>query len=118
VNVSLPELSLVMLIGASGSGKSSFARKHFGPFETVSSDFCRGLIANDENAQGVSNEAFDLLHAILRHRLRFGLLTVVDATNVRPEDRKHLVQIAREYHVLPVAIVFDIPQAICQERTS
>lgn len=112
----LPELSLVVLIGPSGSGKSTFARRHFGPYEVVSSDFCRALISNDENNQAVSDSAFDLLHAILRHRLRLGLLTVVDATNVRPEDRRSLVALAREYHVLPVAIVFDIPERICQER--
>ncbi len=116
MRVSLPELSLVILVGASGSGKSSFARKHFGAFEVVSSDFCRGLVSNDENDQTISNEAFDLLHSILHHRLRLGRLTVVDATNVRPEDRKHLVGIAREHHVLPVAIVFDIPEKICHER--
>jgi len=116
VKVSLPELSLVVLVGASGSGKSTFARRHFGPFEVVSSDFCRGLVSNEENDQTVSKEAFDLLHSILLHRLRLGRLTVVDATNARPEDRKHLVRIAREHHVLPVAIVFDIPEKICHER--
>lgn len=113
---SLPELSLVVLVGASGSGKSTFAHRHFGAFEVVSSDFCRGLVSNDENDQTVSDEAFELLHSILHHRLRLGRLTVVDATNVRPEDRKHLVRIAREHHVLPVAIVFDIPEKICHER--
>lgn len=98
------------------SGKSTFAREHFGRFEVVSSDFCRGVVSNDENDQTVSKEAFDLLHSILHHRLRLGRLTVVDATNVRPEDRKQFVRIAREHHVLPVAIVFDIPEQICHQR--
>ncbi len=118
MRIDLPELSLVTLIGATGSGKSSFARNHFGPFEVVSSDFCRGLVSNDENDQTVSNEAFDLLHSIIHQRLRLGRLTVVDATNVRPEDRKHLVRIAREHHVLPVAVVFDIPEKVCHERNA
>jgi protein phosphatase len=116
VKIVLPELSLVVLVGASGSGKSSFARRHFGPFEIASSDFCRGMVSNDENNLGVSKEAFELLYAILRHRLSLGRLTVVDATNVRPEDRRGLVQVAREHHVLPVAVVFDIPEEVCQER--
>ncbi len=116
MKITLPELSLVVLIGASGSGKSSFARKHFGPFEVVSSDACRGIVSDDENNLAVSKEAFELLYAILRHRLALGRLTVVDATNVRPEDRRGLVQVAREYHLLPVAIVFDIPEKICHER--
>lgn len=118
MKINIPELSLVTLVGASGSGKSSFARKHFDQFEVVSSDFCRGLVSNDENDQTVSNQAFSLLHTILHERLRLGRLTVVDATNVRPEDRKHLVRIAREHHVLPVAIVFDIPEKVCHERNT
>jgi len=116
MNITIPELSLVVLVGPSGAGKSTFARKHFGPFEAVSSDYCRGLISNDENDQAVSGAAFALLHTILHHRLRRGNLTVVDATNVRPEDRRHLVAIAREHHVLPVAVVFDIPEKVCQAR--
>ncbi|MGW4234997.1 AAA family ATPase, partial [Streptomyces sp. NPDC004980] len=77
------DLSLVVLIGASGSGKSTFARKHFKPTEIVSSDFCRGLVADDENDQGASGDAFDVLHYIAGKRLAAGRLTVVDATNVQ-----------------------------------
>jgi predicted kinase len=102
--IKVPELSLVVLIGASGSGKSSFASKHFKSTEIISSDFCRGLVADDENDQTASNEAFDVLHFIARKRLARGQLTVIDATNVEPENRKHLVAIAREFHALPVTI--------------
>lgn len=116
MKIELPELCLVTLIGASGSGKSTFGRAHFGPFEVVSSDFCRGVVSDDENDQKASRSAFALLHTILHHRLKLGRLTVVDATNVRPEDRKELVTIAREHHVLPVAIVFDLPEQVCHER--
>lgn len=116
--IALPEMSLVVLIGASGSGKSSFGRKHFGPFEVVSSDSCRGVISDDENNQAVSSQAFALLHEILRKRLELGRLTVVDATNVRAEDRAQYVKLAREYHVLPVAIAFDIPEQACHDRNA
>lgn len=118
MQVQIPELSLVVLIGVSGSGKSTFARRHFGPFEVISSDYCRGLVSNDENDQSATNHAFDLLHAILHKRLELGRLTVVDATNVRPEDRKPLVALARQYHVLPVAIVFNLPERVCHDRNS
>jgi protein phosphatase len=114
--LTIPELSLVVLVGPSGCGKSTFARTHFAPFEVISSDYCRGLVSNDENDQSATTPAFELLHFIVAKRLARGLLTVVDATNVQPEARKPLVELAREFHVLPVAIVLDIPEKICQER--
>ena len=114
----LPELSLVLLIGASGSGKSTFARKHFKPTEVVSSDVCRGIVSDDENDQAVTPQAFELLNFILRQRLALGKFTVVDATNLNSEDRAKLVAIAREFHVLPAALVFRIDEKICQERNA
>ncbi|MER5354270.1 polynucleotide kinase-phosphatase [Kitasatospora sp. NPDC002551] len=110
------DVSLVVLIGTSGAGKSSFARKHFLPTQVVSSDFCRGLVADDENDQSASAEAFDVLHYIVGKRLAAGRLTVVDATNVQPEGRRQLVRIAREHDVLPIAIVLDVPPGVCAER--
>ena len=112
----IPELSLVVLVGASGSGKSTFAREHFLATEVVSSDFCRGLVSDDENAQDATNDAFELLHYIAGKRMTRGRLTVVDATNVQPEARKPLVGLARQHHFLPVAIVFDLPERLCQDR--
>ncbi|MBX3374293.1 MAG: polynucleotide kinase-phosphatase [Phycisphaeraceae bacterium] len=116
MNIDLPELSFVVLIGVSGSGKSSFARKHFKRTEVLSSDYCRGLVADDENDQEATGDAFDVLHYIAGKRLKNGLLTVVDATNLRPEDRRQYVRLAREYHCLPVAIVLNLPEKLCHER--
>lgn len=113
---SLPNLSLVVLIGPSGSGKSTFARRHFLSTEVLSSDFCRGLVSDDENNQAATNDAFDVLHYITAKRLAAGRLTVVDATNVQREARQPLVKLAREYHTLPVAIVLNLPERVCQER--
>ncbi|MFD6530469.1 polynucleotide kinase-phosphatase [Streptomyces sp. NPDC060184] len=114
----VPDLSLVVLIGATGSGKSTFAHRHFKPTEVVSSDFCRGLVADDENDQSASRDAFDVLHYIVGKRLEAGRLTVVDATNVQSEARRRLVQLAREYDVLPVAVVLDLPEEICLARNA
>ena len=111
-----PELSLVVLIGASGSGKSTFARKHFLPTEVISSDYCRALVSDDENDLAATNDAFDVLHFVAAKRLAAGRLTVIDATNVKPEDRKGLVDLARQFHCLPVAIVLNIPEKVCQDR--
>jgi protein phosphatase len=117
-HISIPELSLVLLIGPSGAGKSTFARRFFKPTEIVSSDVCRGLISDDENNQTVSADAFELVRFIAAKRLKLGLLTVIDATNVQPESRREWVRLAREYHVLPVAIVLNMPEQVCQERNT
>ncbi|HEX8451806.1 MAG TPA: polynucleotide kinase-phosphatase [Longimicrobium sp.] len=116
MKIKIPELSLVVLVGPSGAGKSTFARTHFGPFEVLSSDHCRGLVSNDENDQSATNDAFDVLHYVAAKRLRRGNLVVVDATNVQPEARKPLVALAREHHVIPVAIVFNLQEQLCRER--
>jgi protein phosphatase len=114
--LSIPELSLVVLIGASGSGKSSFARKHFQPTEVLSSDHCRGLVADDENEQSATTAAFEVLHFIASKRLAAGKLTVIDATSVQHEARQPLVKLAREHHCLPVAIVLDMQDELCHQR--
>jgi protein phosphatase len=69
MTLAIPDPSLVVLIGPSGSGKSTFARRLFGPFELVSSDFCRGVVGNDEGDQGVTHHAFDVMHHIIRRHL-------------------------------------------------
>ncbi|MER7466984.1 polynucleotide kinase-phosphatase [Streptomyces sp. NPDC097981] len=112
------DLSLVVLIGATGSGKSTFARTHFKATEVISSDYCRGLVADDENDQGASKDAFDVLHYIAGKRLAAGRLTVVDATSVQQEARRQLVQLARAHDVLPIAIVLDMPEEVCAERNA
>jgi len=116
--IRIPELSLVVLVGVTGSGKSSFAARHFRPTEVLSSDVFRGLVGDDENDQSVTAEAFEALHTVAAKRLAIGRLTVIDATNVQPDARRPLVALAREQHVLPVAIVLDIPARTCIERNA
>ncbi|MFD5638412.1 polynucleotide kinase-phosphatase [Streptomyces sp. NPDC127077] len=112
------DLSLVVLIGASGSGKSTFARRQFKPTEVISSDFCRGLVADDENDQSASGDAFDVLHYIAGKRLAAGRRTVVDATSVQQDSRRQLIELAKKYDVLPIAIVLDVPEEVCAERNA
>jgi len=116
IDIKLPKLSLVVLIGVSGAGKSSFAKKHFLPTEVISSDDCRALVSDDENDLSVTSAAFEVMHFIAAKRLEAGRLTVIDATNVQMEARKPLVALARQYHALPVAIVLDLPEKVCQMR--
>jgi len=116
MKITLPELSLVVLVGPSGSGKSTFAKKHFKATEVLSSDRCRGLVSDDENDQKATTAAFEVLRFIASKRLAAGKLTVVDATNVQESARKPLVALAREHDCLPVAIVLNVPEKVCNER--
>ena len=116
ITISIPALSLVALVGVSGSGKSTFAREHFLPTEVLSSDFFRGIVSDDENSLEATDDAFAALHFVAAKRLAKGLLTVVDATNVQPGGRQKLVELARRYHAQTVAIVLDMPEALCRER--
>lgn len=118
MKITIPELSLIVLIGASGSGKSTLARRLFKSSEILSSDTCRGWVSDDENNQEATGDAFEVLHYVARKRLARGLLTVVDATNVRTEDRRPFVQLAREFHCLPIAIVVDTAEHVCHERNA
>ena len=116
MNIAVPELCLIALVGPSGSGKSVFAARHFRPTEVVSSDACRAMIADDANDQTATPDAFALLNFIAATRLRAGRLTVIDATNVQPDARKSLVGLAKDHDCLPVAIVLNMPESLCLAR--
>lgn len=112
----ISELSLILLIGPSSSGKTTFSKKHFKSTEVISSDFCRGLVSDNENDQSATDAAFEVLHLITQKRLEAGRLTIIDATNIEKFAREALIKIAKKNHVLPVAIVFNLSQELCEER--
>ncbi len=114
--IEIPEFCLVALIGASSSGKTQFALKHFKPTEVLSSDFFRGMVSDDENDQSASGEAFDLLYYAANKRLNNMKLTVIDATNIQQTARKQVIDLAREQNVHAAAIVLNLPEALLQER--
>lgn len=118
MNLALPAFSLVTLVGCSGSGKSTFAQRHFRATEVVSHDACRAMVTDDPLDPSATAEALDLLHTIVRKRLAARRLTVVDATHLRPEDRLPLASLAREFHASAVAVVLDIDLRVCVARCS
>src|SRR5919112_4405182 len=105
MRIEIPSPSLILLVGPSGCGKSTFARTHFGPTEVVSSDRCRALVSDDEADQSATRAAFEVLHLIVARRLERCRFTVVDATNVHPDARRPLLELARRYHLPTVAVV-------------
>jgi protein phosphatase len=114
----VPDPSLVLLVGASGSGKTTFAARHFAPTEVLASDAFRAMVADDERDMSATADAFELVHAVAAKRLAAGRLTVVDATNVQPQARRTLIALARLHGRVPVAIVFDLPEWLCLERNA
>ena len=116
MKITFPELSLVLMIGASGSGKSTFAHQHFLETEVLSSDFFRGMVSNDESDQSATKDAFEILHYVLEKRLAAGRLTVIDATNVQKEARRPLIDLAKKYHFFVAAIALNLPESLCHER--
>ena len=116
MRITIPEIAVVALIGASGSGKTTFARRHFKPTEVLSSDYFRALVSDDENNRHVAKEAFDALYYVAGKRLGLGLLTVIDATNVQKEARASVLRLAKEQNCHAVAIVMDMPEELCKER--
>jgi protein phosphatase len=118
VIIGIPDDAMVVLVGPSGSGKSTFAGRHFAPTEVLSSDMLRAAVADDPNDQTATEAAFELLHTILAMRLARRRLTVVDATNVEAWARERLLAAARRFHRSAVAIVFDLPLAVCLDRNA
>src|ERR1700716_2206056 len=116
MKIALPELALIVLAGPAGAGKTTFARAHFKPTEVVSSDACRALVADDEDDQTAPPAAFELLHHIVSLRLSRRRLTVVDAVNARPADRRPLLELAQEHDSAAVALVLDLPEEACVAR--
>ncbi|MER8986099.1 polynucleotide kinase-phosphatase [Mesorhizobium sp. M0843] len=117
-DLTIPDFALVVLIGSTGSGKSTFAARHFLPTEIISSDRCRAFVSDNETDQDVSADAFDLVREIAGKRLKHRKLAVIDATNVRPADRKAWVELARKWHALPVAVVIDPGVDVCIARNA
>ena len=116
MTIEIPELCLLVLVGAAGAGKTTFAAARFRPTEVISSDACRALVADREDDQSATPAAFEVLHLVARLRLRRRRLTVVDAVNGRAADRLPLLALAAEADCAAVAVVLDLPGAACVRR--
>ena len=110
MQLKIHDYGLVVLVGPSGSGKTTFAQKHFRPSEVLSSDHYRNVVGDDERNARTTKDAFDVIEQIATRRLRARRLTVIDAANVAPDDRKRYVQLTRDEHAPLSAIAFDLPE--------
>jgi protein phosphatase len=118
MTIVIPASALVLLIGAAGSGKSTFAEHHFAAHQIVSSDRLRLAVSDREDDQSATPDAFALARTLVRMRLGRGLVTVVDATNVQHRARRTLIALAARYARPAVAIVFDLPEELVLARNA
>lgn len=116
MNITIPHFALVLLMGPMGAGKSTFAAKHFRETEIVSSDRCRALVSDDEGDQSATADAFYLVGAITRLRLKRRKLTVVDATSVNRTDRGKLIRLGQTHDASIIGFALDIDPALCAAR--
>lgn len=114
--IPLPANTLIVLCGAAGSGKSTFAAQHFKPTQIVSSDFCRALICDSESNIRVNRDTFDLFHTIIQKRLKQGRLTVADSTAVYAFACIPLLEMAQEAGFHTCLLVFNVAFDVCLQR--
>lgn len=115
--IGLPDPSLVLLLGARGSGKSTFARRFFDSSEIVSLDECRRKVGDDQGPTP-SNDAQELFQTIIQNRLYAGKLVVVDVDSAHAETRRSLVTLARRHHLFSIAIALRMDERVCIERNA
>ncbi|MEO9008536.1 MAG: AAA family ATPase [Candidatus Dormibacter sp.] len=113
LTIRIPAGALVLLIGAAGSGKSTFTARHFPADNIISPDRLRGLLSGDESSQARNDDVFARLHQLVEERTAAGLLTVVDATNTRGPARAELGWHAHQHHRPLVAIALVLPPETC-----
>jgi protein phosphatase len=114
--LTVPKRSAIVLVGASGSGKTTFARRHFLRTQIISSDECRALLTDDENHQECSGDAFNLVYWLAETRMKRDKLTVLDSTAVEKFARERLLEIANARNFRKVVVIFDIPEELCVTR--
>jgi protein phosphatase len=117
-DIDVADPSLVVLVGAAGAGKSTFAARHFAPDEILSSDRFRAIVSGDEANQAATKAAFGVLHKALERRLANGRLTVIDATSIEPSARRGLLARAKAAGIPGIAIVLDMPAATVLARNA
>lgn len=110
----LPDPALVVLAGAAGSGKSTWAAARFRAAEIVSSDALRGIVGSGPADLEATAEAFALLDRIVAARTRRSLTTVVDTLGLDAERRAGYLQQARAAGLPAVLVVLHTPAALCR----
>jgi alkanesulfonate monooxygenase SsuD/methylene tetrahydromethanopterin reductase-like flavin-dependent oxidoreductase (luciferase family)/predicted kinase len=112
----LPDPAVVVLAGAAGSGKSTWAAARVRAVEIVSSDALRAVVGSGPADLDATTEAFDLLDQIVTARTRRGLTTVIDTLGLDPDRRRDYLRLARAVGLPAVLVILDTTAALCRQR--
>ena len=114
----IPDPALVLLVGAAGSGKSTWAAARYRDVEVVSSDALRAVVGSGTADLDSSADAFALLDQIVEGRARRGLTVVIDSLGLDPGRRRSWAELGRGSDLPLVAVVFDTPATVCRARNA
>jgi predicted kinase len=117
-DLEIPDPSVVLLVGAAGAGKSTFAARQFPVDAVLSSDAMRAAVSGDLTDQSATRPAFAVLHRALDRRLAAGRLAVVDATNITARARRAILRVAARHRMPAVAIVLDLAGEVVLARNA
>lgn len=110
MTITIPKPSLVILVGPSCSGKTTFSKKYFEDDEIISMDL------NNQGNKKAKENSIDILYNQISKKLEIGKIVVLDSSNLIESTRKVLLRFANEFHILPIAIVFNISEKECLKR--
>lgn len=112
----VPGAHLTTMIAVPGAGKTTWVTDRFPPLQRVCLDEYRERVADTESDMSATNEAVAIQGIILTGRLRRGLHTVLDSTNVSPDHRREQLAVAARFSALTIAVVLDVPVEECVAR--
>jgi alkanesulfonate monooxygenase SsuD/methylene tetrahydromethanopterin reductase-like flavin-dependent oxidoreductase (luciferase family)/predicted kinase len=112
----LPDPAVVVLAGAAGSGKSTWALERFRTAEIVSSDALRAAVGSGPSDLDASVEAFALLDQIVAARTRRSLMTVIDTLGLDPVRRTEYLRLARSAGLPAVLVIMNTAATLCRQR--
>jgi predicted kinase len=112
----IEEPFVVVLVGAAGSGKSTWAARRFRRTEIVSSDDLRAVVGTGDADLDTTADAFAALDLIVAARVKRRLTTVIDTLGLDPVRRRGYLELARAGGMPALVVLLETDAALCRAR--